>query len=51
MIKGDREYDYFYEVDGERTYDTDAEFGRAELFNYAANSEDTEDMDFVERKV
>ena len=50
MIKGDREYDYFYEVDGERTYDTDAEFGRAELFNYTSNDEDAEDMDFVERK-
>ena len=50
MIKGDREYDYFYEVDGERTYDTDAEFGSAELLNYTANDEDAEDMHFIERK-
>ena len=50
-MKGDQDYDYFYEVDGERTYDNiDAVFGPTDLFNYAAPAEDTEGMDFTMRK-
>jgi hypothetical protein len=44
IVKGDRDYDYFYEVDGERRYDFDAAYGPADLFNYAAPVEDTENM-------
>ena len=50
-MKGDQDYDYFYEVDGERTYDNiDAVFGPTDLFNYAAPAEDTKGMDFTMRK-
>ena len=44
IVKGDRDYDYFYEVDGERRYDFDAAYGPADLINYPAPVEDTENM-------
>ena len=48
MVKGDRDYDYFFEVDGERRYDFDAAYGPADLFNYAASIDDAEGMNLVE---
>ena len=40
MVKGDLDYDYFFEVDGERRYDFDAVFGPAELYNFSAPADE-----------
>ena len=45
MVKGGNDYDYFFEVDGERRYDFDAAFGPTDLYNFSAPvDEDEEDV-------
>ena len=45
MIKGGNDYDYFFEVDGERRYDFDAAFGPTDLYNFSAPvDEDREEV-------
>ena len=43
MVKGGNDYDYFFEVDGERRYDFDAAFGPTDLYNFSAPADEDEE--------
>ena len=43
MVKGGNDYDYFFEVDGERRYDFDATFGPTDLYNFSAPADEAEE--------
>ena len=38
-MQASRDYDYFFEVDGERKYDFDLDFRTVDLFDYAMPSQ------------
>ena len=46
-MKANQDYDYFFEIDGERKYDSDFDFRTVSLFNYAVP---TQSMNFNSHK-
>ena len=38
-MQANKDYDYFFEVDGERKYDFDLDFRTVDLFNYSKQAQ------------